>query len=119
MVLLVLPLVFSASDLDVALDVQTDGGAGRLLVLLIVVLLATITSALVIGRFRRAIGDRIRQWWPDVRTAIQTLRASDKLAAVFGANVVAELLFAAGLGMFARGLGYDVALVDLLVINLR
>ncbi len=117
-VLLALLLVFSASDLDVTLDVQTDGGAGRLLVLLIVVFLATITSALVIGRFRRAIGDRIRQWWPDVRAATQTLRASNKLAAVFGANVAAEVLFAAGLGMFARGLGYDIALVDLLVINL-
>ena len=116
--MLALLLLFSGSDLNLSLDVQTDGGASRLLVLLIVAALGTIAAAIAVGRVRRAITSRVQRWWPDVRAAIQALRASHKLAQVVGGNVAAEVLFATALGMFARGFGYQIDLADLLVINL-
>ena len=60
----------------------------------------------------------MRTWWPQVRGALDALRASHKLALLFGGNIATELLFATALGLFARGLGYPISLADLLVINM-
>ena len=74
--------------------------------------------AVAVGRIRRGIVERVRTWWPQVRDAIAGLRAAHKLALLIGGSVATEILFAAALGLFAHGLGYDISLVDLLVINM-
>jgi uncharacterized protein (TIRG00374 family) len=72
----------------------------------------------VVSRIRRLIVDQARRWWPDVRTALAALRASNKLALLVFGSVGTELLFAVALGLFARGFGYDISLAELLVINI-
>jgi uncharacterized membrane protein YbhN (UPF0104 family) len=46
------------------------------------------------------------------------LRSTEKLALLIGGNLATEVLFAAALGLFARGLGAHISLASLLVINM-
>ena len=69
-------------------------------------------------REHRAVTERVRAWWPQVREALRGLRASNKLALLIGGSLATEILFATALGIFANALGYDVGLADLLVINI-
>ncbi len=71
----------------------------------------------VVRRIRQAIVGQVRRWWPDVRMALRALRASNKLALLVFGSLATEILFAIALGLFARSLGYDITLAELLVIN--
>ena len=116
-VLLVLLLVFSEASLNLQLTAP-EARTLRLLWILIGLMVVAILVAVLVGRIRRAIVDRVRAWWPQVRTAVAGLRASHKLTLLFGGSIATEILFAAALGLFARAFGYDISLVDLLVINM-
>ncbi len=116
-VLLVLLLLFSEASLNVDLTAP-EASTLRLLWILIGLAVIAILTCVLVGRIRRAIVARVRTWWPQVRTALVGLRAANKLALLFGGSIATEILFAAALGLFARGLGYDISLVDLLVINM-
>jgi uncharacterized membrane protein YbhN (UPF0104 family) len=116
-VLLVLLLIFSEST--VALDLPAPSGdTRRLAAIILILLIASVLSLVVVSRVRRAIVDRVRQWWPEVREAIAGLRASNKLALLIGGNLATEILFAVALGLFAHALGYSLSLAELLVINM-
>ncbi len=116
-VLLLGLLLFSQTTLDLHFTVpETD--SLRLLWLLVGLTVAAIVALVAIGRIRRAIVERVREWWPQIRQSLAALRASHKLALLFGGSLATDLLFAVALGLFARGLGYDIALIDLLVINI-
>ena len=115
--LLILLLLFSEASLDVQLDTPPDDSL-RLLWILLGLLVAVVLVVVLVGRIRRAIVGRVRVWWPQVRSALGGLRASHKLALLFGGNIATEILFATALGMFTRGLGYPISLMDLLVINM-
>jgi uncharacterized membrane protein YbhN (UPF0104 family) len=116
-VLLVLLLIFSESS--IALDLPGPSGDTRWLAAIILLLLVLSTLVLVVvGRLRRAIVDRVRQWWPEVRAALAGLRASNKLALLIGGSLATEILFATALGLFAHALGYNLSLAELLVINI-
>jgi uncharacterized membrane protein YbhN (UPF0104 family) len=117
--LLVLLLVFTPYDINLALDAPSgDSGGNTILSILVVVLVASIATVLLVPRFRNAGLQRIRAWWPEVRAAIGSLSNSSRLLVIVFANVGAELLFAGALGLFARCLGYELPLAQLLVINL-
>jgi len=116
-VLLTILLLFSEASLNLELTTP-DAGSLRLLWILLGLLLATILVAVLVGRIRRAIVERARTWWPQVRSSVVSLRGSNKLALLFGGSIATEILFATALGLFARGLGFHVSLVDLLVINM-
>ncbi len=116
-VLLAVLLLFSEASLNVELTAP-EAKTLRLLWILIALLVIAILVAVLVGRIRRAIVERVRTWWPQVRTSVVALRTSHKLALLFGGSVATEILFATALGLFARGLGYDISLVDLLVINM-
>jgi uncharacterized membrane protein YbhN (UPF0104 family) len=116
-VLLVLLLVFSEASLNLHLTAPEDRTL-RLLWVILGLFVLSILVAVLVGRIRRAIVERLRVWWPQVREALAGLRASHKLFLLFGGNVATEILFATALGLFARGLGYDIGLADLLVINM-
>jgi len=115
--LLVVLLVFSESSLAIELPFPT-GGERTLLWFVLGLAAASILTMVAIGRVRRAIVDRVRRWWPDVRTALRALRASSKLALLVFGSLATEVLFAVSLGVFAHSLGYDIPLVELLVINM-
>jgi uncharacterized protein (TIRG00374 family) len=72
----------------------------------------------LVGRIRRRIVDAVRRFWPDVQETLVSLRSAHKVGLLVAGNVFTEILFAIALSVFARAFGYDVPLVDLLVINL-
>jgi uncharacterized protein (TIRG00374 family) len=53
-----------------------------------------------------------------VRRTLAGLRGSDKLGLLILGSLATEVLFAAALGLFAQGFGYDISLAELLVINI-
>jgi glycosyltransferase 2 family protein len=116
-VLLTLLLLFSSADLQLQFDVPTENVQAIGLVL-VGLLIASVLVFTVIGRLRRAITGRLRQWWPEIKNTLQSLRGSHKLMFLVGGNIMTELLFATALGLFARGLGTHVSISDLLVINI-
>ncbi len=115
--LLVTLLIFSSADLSLNADVPTSG-VKKLAVILVVLLVVSILVFTLVGRLRRIISSRVRKWWPEVRLTLASLRGSHKLAMIVGGNLGSEVLFATALGLIARGLGADISLADLLVINL-
>jgi uncharacterized protein (TIRG00374 family) len=115
--LLVLLLIFSESSLAIDLPLPT-GGFRTLLLILAAALVLCVAGALALRRVRTAISERVRRWWPDVRTALAALRASHKLALLLLGALATELLFATALGLFARSFGTSVDLAELLVINI-
>ena len=66
----------------------------------------------------RALVERVRTHWPEVRKSLGALRASNKLVLLVGGNVATEILFATTLGIFALALGYHIGLAELLMINI-
>ena len=114
---LVLSLVLFASQ-DVAVDLNApSSGALTLLWIALGALAATILALLLVGRIRRFVTVRVREWWPQVRTSLSTLRAPNKLLLLVGGNLATELLFAVALGLIARGFGYHIPLAELILIN--
>jgi uncharacterized membrane protein YbhN (UPF0104 family) len=116
-VLLAALLVFSESSLSLDLSAPT-GGFRTLLFILAGALVVCVATLVVVRRFRTAIVERIRGWWPDVRSALAAIRAAHKLALLLLGSLATELLFAVALGLFARSFGAHVVLSELLVINI-
>lgn len=110
-------LLFSESSLSFDLDSPSGPSLEALLIVLAIAIVVLIIVALT-GRVRRAIAERVRRWWPEVREAVTGLRASNKLALLFGGSLATEILFATTLGIFARAFGFDLSLTDLLFINI-
>jgi uncharacterized membrane protein YbhN (UPF0104 family) len=118
-VLLGLLLLFSESSLSVNLSApDADSDSARLLWIILGAVVVTVLVVVCVGRLRRAIVERWQRWWPQVRSALGALRASNKLILLFGGNLATELLFAIALGLFVRGIGFHVSLTQLLVINI-
>jgi uncharacterized membrane protein YbhN (UPF0104 family) len=110
-------LLFSESSL--ALDLSLPSGEERrLLWILVAVVVLAVAAVTLVRRIRETIAAQVRRWWPDVKAALRGLRASNKLGLLVGGSLATEILFATALGMFARGLGYDIDLAELLVINI-
>jgi uncharacterized membrane protein YbhN (UPF0104 family) len=115
--LLILLLVFSGASLS--LDLNTPSGDSlRLLWILLGLVALTALVLVLVKRIRNAIVERLRTWWPQMRSGLAALRTPRKLAMLIGGNIATELLFAGALGLFARSLGYPISLPDLLVINM-
>jgi uncharacterized membrane protein YbhN (UPF0104 family) len=117
LILLGLLLLFSSASLDLHLHTP-DASSLRLLWILLGLLVVAGLVVGLVGRIRRAIVDRVRLWWPQVRSSVGGLRSTEKLALLIGGNLATEVLFAAALGLFARGLGAHISLASLLVINM-
>jgi uncharacterized membrane protein YbhN (UPF0104 family) len=115
--LLVVLLIFSESSLRFDLPFPS-GGERTLLFILVGIVVVAVVGLVVIRRVRRLIVDNVRRWWPDVRVALGSLRAPDKLALLVFGSLATELLFAIALGLFARSFGYEISIAELLVINI-
>jgi uncharacterized membrane protein YbhN (UPF0104 family) len=115
--LLVLLLLFSSASLDFDLS-SPSGPPTRALGAVVLLGVVAVGAVLAVRRVRAAIRERIGAWWPEVREALRSLRAGNKLAMLIGGSVAAEILFAVALGMFAYALGGEVGLPQLLLINI-
>jgi uncharacterized membrane protein YbhN (UPF0104 family) len=116
LVLVILLLLFSEST--ITLDLSAPSGGTSILVWIVLAMAVLTLVAVLVTPLRRAITGRVQRWWPDVRNSLASLRASHKLALLFGGNLATEVLFATALGLCARGMGYDISLADLLLINI-
>jgi uncharacterized membrane protein YbhN (UPF0104 family) len=115
--LLALLLVFSEASLH--LDLRTPSGEELRLLWLLIGLIVVVALVLALAkRLRRAITERLRTWWPQMRSGLVALRTPRKLAMLIGGNIATEILFASALGLFTRSLGYPISLPNLLVINM-
>jgi len=94
--------------------------AGPAMAVLMAAMLAVVGGFvwMTVRRIRRALRERIGQWWPEVRSTLGSLRAGNKLGLLIGGSVAAEILFAIALGLFAFALGTQVGLAQLLLINI-
>jgi uncharacterized protein (TIRG00374 family) len=115
--LLVLLLLFSSATLDFDLG-SPSGPPTRALVAVVALGLLAVGALLAVRRIRRALRERIGQWWPEVRATLGSLRAGNKLGLLIGGSIAAEILFAIALGLFALALGTQVGLAQLLLINI-
>jgi uncharacterized membrane protein YbhN (UPF0104 family) len=115
-VLVILLLVFSEST--ITLDLSAPSGGTSILVWIVLAMAVLTLVVVLVTPLRRAIKSRVQHWWPDVRNSLVSLRGEHKLALLFGGNLATELLFATALGLFCRGLGSDISLADLLLINI-
>jgi glycosyltransferase 2 family protein len=116
---LVLVLVlFTSADISLDLTAPDSDTLPLLWIILgIAVAVAVAVVVVLVGRLRRAIVDRLRTWWPQVKASLAALRASNKLLLLIGGNLATEVLFAGALGLMARGFGYHIPLAELIVIN--
>ena len=110
-------LVLAESSLALELPFPS-GGARTLLWIMAGLVLASALALAAVRRARNAIATNVRRWWPEVRSALGGLRASNKLALLLLGSLATEVLFAVALGLFARSFGYDLSLAELLVINM-
>jgi glycosyltransferase 2 family protein len=118
LIIVALLLIFGESTLDIGLSApSSDSGSGHLLWILLGLLVVTVLVVVLVGRIRRALVERVRKWWPEVRDAITGLRGAGKLRLLILGNVATELLFSAALGVFARALGYHIPFGEVLLIN--
>jgi glycosyltransferase 2 family protein len=116
--LLVLLLIFGESSVDLNLTAPSaSSGAGKLVWILLGLLVVSVLVVVFVGRVRRPLVERLRKWWPEVRDSITGLRGARKLRLLILGNVAAELLFSAGLGVFARAVGFHISFADVLLIN--
>ena len=116
LVLVILLLLFSQSS--ITLDLSAPSGGTSILVWIVLGMAVVTLVVALVTPLRRAITGRVLRWWPDVRHSLASLRGSNKLLLLFGGNLATELLFATALGLFCRGLGSDISLADLLLINI-
>ncbi len=116
-ILLVLLLLFSEASLDLDLSAPS-GGLLVIILILLGLLVAVVVAVAFVPRLRLLVIGRLQTWWPQVRSALGTLRSSNKLALLVFGSLATEILFAVALGLFALGLGTRVGLTDLLVINI-
>ena len=115
--LLVILLVLFAES-TIMLDLSAPSGGTSILAWIVVAMAILTLLVVLVTPLRRAITSRVQRWWPEVRNSLVSLRGSHKLMLLFGGNLATEILFATALGLFCRGLGYDISLADLLLINI-
>jgi glycosyltransferase 2 family protein len=115
-VLVAVLALITGADLLPELSAPT-GDSRALLWIVIGLAVATVLVAGLVGRIRRSLVDRVRVWWPQVKTSLGALRRSNRLVLLIGGNLATELLFAIALGLMARAFGYHVALSELILIN--
>lgn len=108
--------IFTSADVLPELSAPS-GDSRRLLWIVLGLAVATVLLTTLVSRIRRSLVDRVRVWWPQVKTSLGALRRSNRLALLIGGSLATELLFATALGLMARGFGYHVALSELILIN--
>jgi uncharacterized membrane protein YbhN (UPF0104 family) len=111
-VLLFISFGLGLSSLHLDLDGAGSGAIEALLVFLGLCVVAGLAS-LLFRKVRRMVVDGLRT----ALDGLRRLRDPQRLLMLFGGNLLAELLFAVTLGITARAFGFDVALVNLVAIN--
>jgi uncharacterized protein (TIRG00374 family) len=108
-------LVFFISDVDLGLSVDTEQLSGIATTALIVI--AVLVIAVVVAIAVPSLRQRLVTALHEARDALQVLRTPRRLLALYGGNLLSQLLFAVTLGACVRAFGYDLPLSTLILIN--
>jgi uncharacterized protein (TIRG00374 family) len=114
--ILVSALVFGVGgvEFDFDFDTETVENLLILIVIILVVLTVVITAAvLFVPKVREQATSILRQ----VREALRVVHSPERLLRLFGGNLLAELTFAAVLGLSLLAYGEEAPIMSLLVIN--
>ena len=109
------------SDMSLNLDTNESSSSSdshTALFVLAIVLVVAVGAILLSNRLRTKVTGKLRAWWPDVKSAAETLRDRRKVAQLFLGNIATELLFAFALTLFVHAVGGNISLVEALFVNL-
>lgn len=110
-------LVLTPASLELSLDGSVPSGIVTLLVIVLVVAALAALMLVLVPRWRRTIFGWVGQLLHEAVTAARGLQSPRRLAMLIGGNLATELLFALALQTFARALGYQVGLAEVVLIN--
>ena len=118
---LILTSILLLSPFSLGIDLSTAAPSGiSLLVLILVGLgLVAIAIVLIVRRWREWVFGWVRRLVRQGGTVIRGLNSPRRILMLLGGNLMSEVLFATALGLFARSLGYDLGIVELLLINVE
>jgi uncharacterized membrane protein YbhN (UPF0104 family) len=108
-------LVFFISDVDLGLSVDTEQLSGIATTALVVI--AVLVIAVVVAIAVPSLRQRLVTALHEARDALQVLRTPRRLLALYGGNLLSQVLFAVTLGACVRAFGYDLPLSTLILIN--
>lgn len=115
--LVTLILVFTDAHLQLDLGAPDTGSVTELVWIIGGLLVASVLLIALVPRIRDPLRERLHRWIPEVRSAFGSLRGRNKIGLLVIGNVATEVLFAAALGLFARAIGFDIGLAELILIN--
>jgi uncharacterized membrane protein YbhN (UPF0104 family) len=107
--------VFFISDIDLGLTLNEDQLSGIATTALILV--AAVVGGGGIAFAIAPVRKRVGLWFHQARDALRVLRNPRKLLALYGGNLLTQVLFAVTLGACVRAFGFDVPLSSLILIN--
>jgi uncharacterized membrane protein YbhN (UPF0104 family)/tRNA A-37 threonylcarbamoyl transferase component Bud32 len=119
-VLVTIGLIASRGDFDVSRNGSSSGGGsgGSLAALVIIFVVALAGAALVVPRFRKHIGAKLKPQFVAARDNLHELRGRPRKAIqLFAGNVVSQMLFALTLEFALQAYGYSLPIMELVVIN--
>lgn len=104
-----------SSDLDLELSTAADrlSGLATFALVAVVVLVVLVAVAAVVPSLRARVVGALRKG----AETLSVLRDPRKLLYLFGGNLASQVLFAVALGATARAFGYDLSLVELVLVN--
>lgn len=115
--LVTLILLFTDAHLQLDLGAPDTGDLGGLVWIVGGLLVVSVPVVAFVPRVRDPLRERLHRWLPEVRSTFAGLRGRNKIGLLVLGNVATEVLFATALGLFARGIGYDIGLAELILIN--
>jgi len=111
-------LVFTPATLHLDLSGSVPSGLSLLVLVVVLAGVAALITLALVPKWRRAIFTWVRTLVTEAVHAVNGLDSPRRLLLLLGGNLATELLFAFALQTFARALGYQVGLAEVLLINI-
>jgi uncharacterized membrane protein YbhN (UPF0104 family) len=115
-VIVVSAFLFGAGGTDFDFDVDTDS-VKNLLSLIVIIVVVLILIAVAIVLFVQSARQRVTPILRQVQEAFRVIRSPERLLRLFGGNVLAEITFAAVVGLSLLAYGESAPIASLLVVN--
>jgi uncharacterized membrane protein YbhN (UPF0104 family) len=115
--LLVVTILVGAGSIDLS-ELQGGGGAIRLVVMVIGILVGALILVLLVPKWRHSIWSKIKKPLSQMRTALGILKNPVITIKLFGTSLAVQLLYGAGFVMCVLAMGGSVSLGEALFINI-
>ncbi len=111
-------LLFTSASLHLEFGGNVSSEMWVLIAIIAVVAVLAVVAVFLVPKWRRAIVGALRGLIEATGQALRNLRSPRRLALLLSANIGTEMLFAITLQVFARSFGYQIGLVEILVITI-